>query len=353
MDDVNNHWTDDEDLLERFVLDRIATKERDALEKHLEACWACKMRVENEIAMVQALRLEGRFRLKQELKKLVAGVPPVQSVGWRWVAAAALLLAVGTWLVRREPVPDTIVKDQEVQVEEASPRLGHQPPSAAQGQPTDRLAERRRTDVDRQSTGPDRADAAATSAGAGTEQRRRLPREEQPARAAEEALMALEGAAVPLADAGPDMDVWVTALVIDEKAKKGDTTAAGEGQVQPLTDFTARAAQAPSTAKKGLAMESVDRPQFKLKHNVSVRQESQLALPATQQATLTKDGGATFPAKLQQLGDTLVVTLYPESRIQQVRLDQSVVASSADDTLFIMLEGQYIVVPLPAAIRKK
>src|SRR3989304_1273796 len=110
MDDVNNHWTDDEDLLERFVLDRIATKERDALEKHLEACWACKMRVENEIAMVQALRLEGRFRLKQELKKLVAGVPPVQSVGWRWVAAAARPFAVGKGLGRRETVAGTRVE---------------------------------------------------------------------------------------------------------------------------------------------------------------------------------------------------------------------------------------------------
>src|SRR3989304_7221670 len=98
MGDVINHWTDDEDLLERFVLDRIATKERDALEKHLEACWACKMRVENEIAMVQALRLEGRFRLKQELKRLVAGVSPVRSGGWRGGAGAARPFAVGKGL---------------------------------------------------------------------------------------------------------------------------------------------------------------------------------------------------------------------------------------------------------------
>jgi hypothetical protein len=94
MSELNNiHWTDDEELLERFVLNRLEADERKKLEAHLRECPQCRQTAQAEQQVVAGIRWAGRDALKARLKERV-DVQPLRRVNWYQVAGVAATIVV-------------------------------------------------------------------------------------------------------------------------------------------------------------------------------------------------------------------------------------------------------------------
>jgi hypothetical protein len=97
-ENLNDHWTDDDDLVTRFVLGRLSNDERRQLEEHLTTCLRCRQVVQSEQALAAGVRLYGREKLKENLKRhIVAGKRQNGSmVTWQRALSAAAVLVIIT-----------------------------------------------------------------------------------------------------------------------------------------------------------------------------------------------------------------------------------------------------------------
>ena len=96
----NIHWTENEELLEQFVLDRLGSAEVAELEKHLQECDPCRKVVAKELELVAGIRLVGRDSVKQ---RLAQSLERRKSAGASWyrvagvAAGIVLLVTVGIY----------------------------------------------------------------------------------------------------------------------------------------------------------------------------------------------------------------------------------------------------------------
>lgn len=119
MSQLNNiHWTDDEDLLERFVMNRLEAVEREKLDAHLRECAQCQGAVQAEQQLVAGVRRSGRDELKARLRERVV-VQPVRRINWYQVAGVAatiiFLVTIGIynrWFFSGE-TKEIVVTEQE------------------------------------------------------------------------------------------------------------------------------------------------------------------------------------------------------------------------------------------------
>jgi hypothetical protein len=111
-DKTRIHWTDDEDLLARFVLGQLDAGEALPLEHHLQECERCKEAVLAERRIAAGVRLAGREELKRRLARRI-GQRASGDINWYRVAgiAAAVVLLVTVairyqWLTGRDSPRD-------------------------------------------------------------------------------------------------------------------------------------------------------------------------------------------------------------------------------------------------------
>lgn len=94
---TETHWTDDADLLERFVLNKVGEPERSALGDHLSRCERCRQAVRQERELAAGVRLLGREKLLQRLRERLRASEPnlVRRYQIVSLAAAVTLMAIG------------------------------------------------------------------------------------------------------------------------------------------------------------------------------------------------------------------------------------------------------------------
>lgn len=139
-DDTKLHWTENEDLLSRYVLDRLSKDERTQLESHLLTCPQCSDAVRQERELVSGIRQYGREEIKSRLKhQLAAQAEERRSfVTWqRALSAAAVLVVVAgigiynRWFPWKEQKTPVLTEELQRQPEAASES------EAGTGQPKD------------------------------------------------------------------------------------------------------------------------------------------------------------------------------------------------------------------------
>jgi hypothetical protein len=104
-DNVNLHWTEDEDLLSLYVLNRLSAEERKKLEVHLVSCLHCREAVRQERELVSGIRQFGREEVKSRLKRQLAqkSYSYHRLISWQRVlsAAAVMFVVVGLGIYNR------------------------------------------------------------------------------------------------------------------------------------------------------------------------------------------------------------------------------------------------------------
>jgi hypothetical protein len=89
------HWTDNEELVERYVLNRVEEGERTRLDAHLSTCGQCRRVVDEEQMLVGAVRSYAKDRLKQRLARSVGSTQP-SFISWQRIVSAAAVVAIAT-----------------------------------------------------------------------------------------------------------------------------------------------------------------------------------------------------------------------------------------------------------------
>ncbi len=97
-----SHWTDDPDLLDRYVLERVGQSERTLLEQHLLECEQCQRVVQQEREFVAGITLSGRERMKERLREALKSreTNVFQRYQFISLAAAVLIILIGLGVFR-------------------------------------------------------------------------------------------------------------------------------------------------------------------------------------------------------------------------------------------------------------
>ncbi|HTY10832.1 MAG TPA: hypothetical protein VMF88_07150 [Bacteroidota bacterium] len=98
----SSHWTDDADVLDRYVLGRLEESERTLLDRHLSGCEQCSKQVEAEREFAAGIKLAGREKLREALRQSLKtdeanSFQRYQLIG---LAAAVLVVLVGLGIFR-------------------------------------------------------------------------------------------------------------------------------------------------------------------------------------------------------------------------------------------------------------
>jgi hypothetical protein len=110
-DNSNIHWTDDDELLSKFVLRHLSPSEEERLTSHLRKCEKCQHAVKEETRVAAGTKLAGRLEMKDQLKARLEESehvissstkrPSVFQIPWMRVASFAavlvMLIAVGVY----------------------------------------------------------------------------------------------------------------------------------------------------------------------------------------------------------------------------------------------------------------
>lgn len=117
---MTEHWTDDTERVERYVLGTIPAEERSRLDAHLNGCSRCRNIVREEEELAGGIRAFGRSRMKEKVRLLLQE-EPARVLPWPHIVsvAAVLLIAVGLSVVIPWGGTETpVVKDSDLTVQE-------------------------------------------------------------------------------------------------------------------------------------------------------------------------------------------------------------------------------------------
>lgn len=300
-----NHWTEDPELVERFVAGEVADDERRALESHLETCAECRTVVQHERAVRAGVRQFARMEMKDRLRNRL-GLTKAGSVPWPHVvsAAAVILVVVGLGLYNRWWIePEPVVEEPGITAEgpvAEEPLADHRQPPAPSAETSEELEDRSRT-------------ARRT--------------ERQPA---ERILLMDEDQVPPMAGVTPSAPVqqepivWVVGTVIERQQTDRE---------EARSELEAAAKQVAAPQRFG--SNQSDRP------SIIVSQQPLSKLPMDQRAR----DGSVIMATIDQRNDSLQITVYADEGTPPVA--SLPVDAITDDSLVISVDGLRIGLRIP------
>ena len=99
---MTGHWTENEELLDRFSLGRISPDERIELDRHLADCESCRIVLDTHRETVRGIRSVGRLDAKSRLKShLETRKRRGENLRWMLRVAAVLIVFAGIGLYNR------------------------------------------------------------------------------------------------------------------------------------------------------------------------------------------------------------------------------------------------------------
>ncbi len=333
MDAEERHWTEDSELIERFVLNRLEPGERNELEDHLRICEVCKQAVRAEQLLIAGIRRSGRERFKAELAATLSAVEE-SNIPWPHILSAVAVVVIvisvvfyNRWFeVIKPPEIESVIESSEGrETKEGEPSL-------KQSQAD--IREKPSPVEERQHPKPPqpRKPAARIERPAETP----AARNERPAAGAR-AIQAprMEASRSMTSTLAATGELWLDAHVVESTA---DMLNAPAGEEAPAQLFKPE-------QKEGERPLAEAQPAF-----FHLKQEPLAALPASRRKAPQE--APTVTARLQLRGDTTDVTLYLDPPVAATDLERARIELSAD-SLIVTLADRRIVCPLPEGWREK
>ena len=333
MDAEERHWTDDSELIERFVLNRLDPDERNELEDHLRVCEVCKRAVRAEQLLIAGIRRSGRERFKAELQKKISHT---EHIGLPWPhilsAAAVVIILVSVAFYNRW---FDIVKPPERETPPAVPRTSDTVTEHDRSltEPA-RLQSREETpaDLTQRREQSERASKEAPLA----RQLRQTPRElPQAPGTADTRGQHLEGeqhrAQAPALTSVRESEIWLDGELI---LQAPDAMAAPGEQPPPAPQkLKDKAATAQSRQVHGLTF---------VLHRRTLED-----MPGNRARAASGDISMTVPTRLHRSSDTVYVSVYFDALPDEAAWSQAAVEVPTADSLIVSLPGRRIVYRLP------
>ena len=388
MDESRNlHWSDDPDLLERFVLNRLELEEREQLETHLRVCELCQQAVRSEQELAAGARRLGREGLKLRLKHRLAYVPQ-RHLAWQPIASAAVVIVIiigigiyNHWFTFLEPGrmstveertlkeaktrsgDDEMAKIEKSTTEEKFQQDSEAPPVASSKSETTsgRMELRRDEDVRAQSQNRGQAAYSAAERAAKRFNEKDLKEEILPQGGREIGAVTLgqkmkRDSIRPLLEASDEAvpttrSLWLEGTILPTAEREGMKEferAAGADDVdrslrksERAPDDSKLAHELPSPLKVSLQM-------FRLGQRLAS------SLPSSRQKEVAQTKSQVVQTLLEQTGDRIQMTLYLDSLVDDRDLENAHLQLIGEDSLVVDLADQRIGYRLPSGwkIRK-
>ena len=332
---TQDHWTDNEDLLALYILERVMEPQRSVLRDHLDSCAQCQARVEAEIILAAGVRRNARAELKKRLSERLGSAAGPRSGNWKYAlsAAAVVVLAVGIGVLSRwYSHEETIADNRQTILEKSEPA---------------EKRELRQERADKAEPTPARTEQPAA-------QQDKLLEEgtKRDNRIANAPTSDLTGAA----GAGGASDFAAQRKQKVESASKelgiaGGATRWVEGDLQLLPSPSAAPSAVSEAAKDASAeLRAVSKGAIAQRQaaagDIRVSQRLTADLPLSQQRVQQR---RAIPTELKQSGDTLRMTLFFDRLVPEVEWNQAAVEQLGDDSLVVRLPGRVISYKLPTS----
>ncbi len=369
----NMHWTDNDELLSKYVLHHLDPVEEARLAAHLKACEACRIAVTNEQRIIAGTRLAGRTALKERLnarlelnQRAIAGVTPARSnIPWMRVASLAavflVLVTVGvynnwfdanTW--NKSEIPEQAVHEQPQQPIETESKENADPSPDTRTR-DDLAALKSSVEKDHSDKNKLRKTEQSTEKGALDKSDDRFAESPSVAPAAagaelsavEERKMENEILLTDQATITSPQTFWVEGRIISTETSQRD-----EKRVQPLAESQGQTnvfRQDPSRLKKDAGQPQQSR--MNTTANISLSQMPSSALPAALQRKQSQLG--TVQAFIQSQANNIQMTIYLDSPMPDSELQAAGVETIGEDSLILNLPNQRIGYKLPPALQSQ
>jgi hypothetical protein len=329
-----DHWTENEDTLARFVLSKMNAAERAPLEEHLRTCEICKQAVRTEQQLASGARRLGRDELKGRLRGRVGASAEFPWLRVAGVAAAiVILVSIGVynrWFMTQQTQE---VSNQIAQQSESLSERKIEQNQAVQIVPS------QPQELPREARGKKQeAKSAPTSKEAEQKLAQPLAAAPEPSKelGADIKVQALDKAMS--ADHAAAQEIWVNGNVLPSNAAPLEE-AAGERKDDR--------AQTMMKAQRNEAAVAGQPPMATLQLNgqtLILRQQSLDSLPATQQGFSPT---RAIPTKMKLSNETLELTLYLDTPLDEAELLSATIQPVSDDSILINFPRRRIAYRVP------
>lgn len=352
MSESNNiHWTENEELLEQFVLGRLESAEVVELEKHLQECDQCRKVVTSERELIAGIRLAGRGSVKRRLAQRLEQ-RKAHSPNWYRVAGVAagivLLVTVGVhngWFVGTETQMEKRNRtDKTEKLAEPTPAVSPERQAANVEKPSG--------DAARRSVGEEQQKVQGLAAGApkaaGAESGKLAEAQVDKLKDLKAADAGREGESREKKDriaastvASALVTTWLQGTVISERDQNAPAPA----------EMAANAKDERAVLRKEKAVNqfagktSKEVAGGKADQNFIISQKPNTDLPPTQRAQQQR--GFSVQALLQKIPTGTQITVYLDSLLTKKEFDQTRVQRIGEDSIIMNLGSRLVGYKLP------
>jgi hypothetical protein len=336
------YWTEDPELVEKYVLGLISASEKERLDIEIADCEPCKAKLREEMEVAAGIRRYGREMMKARLRTKLKRERASQYYSYQYVglAAAVVIIAIGIGLYQiwfSDLVAPKQFRQQEIVLtpkHDSAVEKSMSPQNNEQGPPSQNLAEQRETAkrkkkdfADEQISNP----PSQISSGASSDQLQQAP------------------PAAALADAGESNSskgssaIWLIGKVVMVTAQlEAMSQSESKMEISKRIDKQAAKERSSETAVSG-KMIAVRRAKDE---GIVLQQRSINDLPSDrfQQRPIRRHEVETL---LEKNEHGISLTLFDDS-VKESDLQEAVVETFTDDSLVVSLPNQRIAFRLPS-----
>jgi hypothetical protein len=345
MSTSTDHFAQDQELLEEFVLGRLDQESDARCREHLRACETCRQAVQAEQSVAAGIKRAGRDRLKKRIAMLALEAAP-RRVPWPHVlsVAAVLLILIGIGVTQRwfttrlEPEKPTFAETPAAEQKLESPAAKAQLDRA---QPAETMSDaaspsRQRGEVERRDEsrlGPQKETDERHAYAAAPQTRF----EESPALDSKGGRSADADKMVGAARA-PGEEFWTNGTLITETVSKKDV----------MTDRASK----PSLAGE-MNVSSALREKAEPIGNVVVEQRPATRLPLQMQNQQQLYNRLAIQTLVRLSENETQLTLYPDSLFDSTQVQYARVQQVTPESLVVQIGNQQIGYKLPAGLLRQ
>lgn len=358
------HWTENEELLEQYLLDRVDPGRSLELESHLRSCTECRKRVEAEEALIGGVRRLGRDQLRKRLASRTRLIHP-RLFTWQQLAAAAVFIIASSigvyqwWVTTQKkeeaPAPATAIAEDLRSESGASKKKATDAVAFAGKEPAESTGaaapgtKNNRAEADRSS--PVRRDIHQNSQSAST-----------PAESPKEGGRIGGQEEVPAAEGGPATksgelsktesterpstkpSLWVEGTILPGESTEG---AAANRMGPAKAQGKGPAGKVMRENKEGGRQVSVDSQLAQKDQPYSLHQRPFSTLSNPQRQLSSQTAARRVLTQIERVGDSLSLTVYLDTLYDGTAWAGARIRRIGTDSLTIHLPGQRIGYKLP------
>lgn len=346
--DQKKYWTDDPEMVEKYVLNRFSAGEKERLDSEISGCEPCKEKLREEMEIASGIRRYGRDIMKARLRKRLGRERATQFFSYQYIglAAAVIIIAIGIGLYqvwfsdlvapKKFNKQEFVINPQQdtLDIPVESPRDGSGSSGSRRhaGQTESSTERDLLSSRQRQIEIADSRIADQSASGAISTQP-----QSQPSAGAMAESDALLGEA--RSNEGQSSAVWLIGKVvmIEEQIESSPATAS---KIEMSKKSDSRSAKERTSEQKFIVSRRAK------DEGIVLQQRSMKDIPPgrSQQRTALKEEIETL---LERTETGLSLTLYDDS-VKESDLQNAVIETMTDDSLVVSLPGQRIAYRLPS-----